>query len=266
MVAVKKLVTPLIIATISFAFSYFLTAHSRLIEGIPLIWILVSWSLLLQVIAFIPAVIFNTERYYDLTGSLTFLTCSLSATFSNPDPSIRQIIAVTFVVVWACRLGSFLFLRILKAGHDSRFVKIKQSRLRFFYSWLLQGLWVYLTMGPLLALMVMDGTKTEGNWHFLEVFGLLLWAAGFAVEIIADRQKTDFKKVAANAGKFIKEGLWKYSRHPNYVGEISLWTGAALFAAPSLSGGQLFSLISPLFVYLLIGRVSGVPLLEEQAE
>jgi steroid 5-alpha reductase family enzyme len=87
-----------------------------------------------------------------------------------------------------------------------------------------------------------------------------------AIEVTADNQKSAFNDNPANRDKFISTGIWSYSRHPNYVGEIVLWLGATIFAVPSLAGGQLISLICPVFVYLLLSKLSGVPLLEAKAE
>ena len=96
--------------------------------------------------------------------------------------------------------------------------------------------------------------------------GLAVWAIGFGIEVVADRQKREFRRQPGNRGRFITTGLWAWSRHPNYFGEITLWTGVALLAAPVLSGWQYLTLVSPLFVYLLLTRVSGIPLLEARAE
>ena len=96
--------------------------------------------------------------------------------------------------------------------------------------------------------------------------GMAIWATGFAIEVVSDRQKRAFRNNPANAGRFITTGLWSWSRHPNYFGEIILWLGIALIALQSLSEWQYVTLISPLFVFLLITRVSGIPPLESRAE
>jgi steroid 5-alpha reductase family enzyme len=104
-------------------------------------------------------------------------------------------------------------------------------------------------------------TSINAELAFLEYLGGFLWIIGFVVEAVSDSQKTRFREDVNNKYTFIRSGLWKYSRHPNYVGEFVIWIGAAIFAIPSLSGSQLISLGSPLFVYLLIAKVSGVPML-----
>lgn len=165
------------------------------------------------------------------------------------------------VLVWTGRLGLFLFLRILKVKQDSRFVEIKKTKLRFFYAWLIQGLWVIITMSPLLAINTAADIPEGGHLGALEWVGILLWGLGMAIEVTADNQKSAFNDNPANHDKFVSTGIWSYSRHPNYVGEIVLWLGATIFAVPSLAGGQLIALICPIFVYLLLSKLSGVPLL-----
>ncbi|MBC8187024.1 MAG: DUF1295 domain-containing protein, partial [Proteobacteria bacterium] len=96
--------------------------------------------------------------------------------------------------------------------------------------------------------------------------GGFLWVAGFAIEVAADQQKRRFRADPSNRERFIRSGLWAWSRHPNYFGEIILWIGIALIALPVLSGWQLATLISPVFVYVLLTRISGIPLLETRAK
>ncbi|WP_291892454.1 DUF1295 domain-containing protein [Maricaulis sp.] len=213
-------------------------------------------------LVFIPSAVAHTERYYDLTGAITYLSViGVAAVLAQPL-DLRAAVAAGLVAVWAIRLGSFLFMRISKDGHDRRFDQIKTNPLRFLVTWTLQGLWVTLTAAC--ALMIISSeTRVDPDPFFF--VGLALWGLGFGIEVIADTQKSAFRKDPENAGKFITGGLWSWSRHPNYVGEIVLWLGMAVIAVPVLSGWQWVALISPLFVYLLLNRVSGVPLLEKRA-
>jgi steroid 5-alpha reductase family enzyme len=172
-------------------------------------------------------------------------------------------VLVVLVSIWALRLGTFLYRRIHKSGSDSRFDDIKPSFTRFLMAWTLQGLWVFLTLAAALAAMTAQSAPPLGLVGWL---GIAVWAAGFAIEVIADAQKQAFRKDPANKGRFIRSGLWAWSRHPNYFGEIVLWSGIALIALPALSGWQYVTLISPLFVYLLLTRVSGIPILESRAD
>jgi steroid 5-alpha reductase family enzyme len=167
------------------------------------------------------------------------------------------------VSVWAIRLGSFLYRRVRRDGRDGRFDTIKTNPLRFFMTWTLQGLWVLLTLAAALAAITATERRSIG---WIAVVGSAVWVAGFSIESVADRQKAAFRRDPANAGRFISSGLWSYSRHPNYFGEIVLWTGITIIALPVLSGWLWIALISPVFVALLLTRVSGIPMLEARAE
>jgi steroid 5-alpha reductase family enzyme len=212
---------------------------------------------------FIPSSIAKTERYYDLTGSATYVTVTAVALLLSEDLDARAVIVGVMVMVWALRLGTFLFRRISREGKDGRFDQIKTDPLRFLMAWTIQGLWVLLTAAC--ALAIITGIEREPlGW--VAIVGIVVWVAGFAIEVTADRQKSAFKKDPANRGRFITTGLWAWSRHPNYFGEIVLWTGIAIMALPVLSGWRWVTLISPVFVTLLLTRVSGIPMLEARAK
>jgi steroid 5-alpha reductase family enzyme len=231
--------------------------------GIPIFALSVGLAFVIQWLAFIPAYLLQTEKFLDLTGSLTYITVTVIAVLLSPVVDGRSILLLALVVIWAARLGLFLFRRILKAGKDARFDEIKPSFLRFLNFWTLQGLWVALTLAAALA-AITTTTRKELGWFAL--IGGLVWVFGFAIEATADAQKSRFRADPANKGKFIQSGLWAWSRHPNYFGEIVLWIGVAIIALPVLQGWQWVTLISPVFVALLITRVSGVPPLEKKAD
>jgi steroid 5-alpha reductase family enzyme len=233
------------------------------VGSIPVFALCVLLAFALQWVAFVPAYTLQTERFYDLTGSITFITVTVVAVALGPAPDARSFIRLGMVLVWAARLGAYLSLRVRKAGGDSRFDAIKPSFVRFLTTWTLQGLWVTLTLGAALAALTSEVREGLGP---LGIAGIVVWCFGFAVEATADLQKSRFRALPANRGQFIHTGLWARSRHPNYFGEIVLWVGVALVAAPVLSGWQWVTLVSPLFVFLLITRVSGVPMLEKAAD
>ncbi|KAM3617502.1 uncharacterized protein V6R79_007149 [Siganus canaliculatus] len=161
-----------------------------------------------------------------------------------------------------CRLGTFLFMRILKDGHDRRFNNVRDSPGTFFVYWTIQAMWVFVTLLPTLMLNTEKRDVPLGTRDYI---GWTLWGIGFASEAIADQQKWLFKRNPDNAGKFIQSGLWAYSRHPNYFGEILQWTGLWLSASSVMQGPQYLSVASPLFVWFLLRFVSGIPILEKQA-
>ncbi len=231
--------------------------------GVPLFALLVGLIFLIQWLVFIPAYVQKTEKFFDLTGSLTYISVVTLAVFLSPGADARAILLTALVVIWAMRLGSFLFTRVKKAGKDDRFDEIKPSFIRFLNVWTVQALWVTFTMA---AALVAITTTTRKPLDIFAIAGLLIWGFGFAFEVIADLQKSRFRANPDNKGKFIQTGLWSRSRHPNYFGEIVLWVGVALIALPVLRGWQWIALISPLFVTLLLTRVSGIPLLEKKAD
>ena len=233
------------------------------IAGLSLFALAGILAFVIQWAVFVPSYQAQTERWYDLTGSLTYLTVTIGVLLLAGRFDLRSLILAALVALWAVRLGSFLYRRVQKAGSDSRFDDIKPSLLRFLMAWTLQGLWVFLTLAAALAAMT---ASTAPAFGWLGWLGLIIWGLGFGIEAVADAQKQAFRKDPANKGRFIQSGLWAWSRHPNYFGEITLWTGAALIALPALSGWQYVTLISPVFVYLLLSRVSGIPMLESRAE
>ena len=234
-----------------------------LIAGIPLFGLSVGLAFLVQWLVFIPSFWFQTEKFFDLTGGITYISVTLLAVLTSPAVDGRSLLLAGLVVIWAIRLGSFLFRRIQKAGKDDRFDELKPSFFRFLNVWTIQGLWVTFTAA---AALVAITTSVRKELDVFALVGFLVWAFGFAFEVIADSQKSQFSANPANKGKFIQTGLWSRSRHPNYFGEIVLWLGIAIIAIPVLQGWQWVAMISPLFVTLLLTRVSGVPLLEKKAD
>jgi steroid 5-alpha reductase family enzyme len=156
-----------------------------------------------------------------------------------------------------------LFRRILAAGEDRRFRDLKTCFSSVLLTWTLQGLWVTFSLAAALAAITSD---LEVNLGIYAVIGFFVWLFGFGIEVVADRQKSQFRAVPENADKFINVGLWSWSRHPNYFGEIVLWIGVAIISLPILQGWQWLTLISPVFIYVLLTQISGVPLLEARAD
>ncbi|MFD5601304.1 DUF1295 domain-containing protein [Leucobacter sp. NPDC058333] len=225
--------------------------------------IAVAAAFIVQWVAFVPAAMTQTDRYFDLTGSLTYIAVTVLLLALSPERDARSIILTVLVVVWAVRLGSFLFMRNLRSGGDDRFEEIKASKLRFFSVWSVQGLWVSLTAAAAWIAITSAHSAPLGWTTFI---GIAVWVIGFGIEVTADLQKSRFKAEPANSGRFIRSGLWSVVRHPNYLGEILLWIGVLIVAAPVLQGWQWVALLSPVFVIVLLTRVSGIPLLEAKAE
>ena len=233
------------------------------IAGLPLFVVCGLIGFGLHWTIFLPSFVFKTDHYFDLTGSISYISTVAAVVLLNPELDLRDLIICVMIVVWALRLGSFLFLRIKKDGKDTRFNIMKTQFLWFLMTWTLGGLWVLATMAAGLAAITSGTSLPLGPIAYL---GIVLWVFGMGIEVIADRQKSLFRRIPENQGRFITTGLWAWSRHPNYFGEITLWLGLSLVALPVLTGWQLATMVSPVFVYLLLTRVSGIPLLEALAE
>lgn len=231
--------------------------------GFPGFALAVIVAFVIQWIVYIPSAIAQTDRYFDLTGSATYILVTVLLLVFSPGLDPRNIILAAIVVIWAARLGSFLFARNRRSGTDDRFDEIKTSKLRFLSVWTVQGLWVSLTAA---AAWISLSSSTQAPLDWTTWVGLAIWIVGFAFEVTADQQKSHFKADPSNEGRFIQSGLWSLSRHPNYFGEILLWIGVLIIAIPVLQGWQWISLLSPIFVIVLLTRVSGIPLLEQKAK
>lgn len=231
-------------------------------QKLPVFALIVGWSYLINWIVFVPSFVYRTEKYFDLTGALTYITATLSAIALSTELDLRAWLAAVMVIIWAGRLGTFLFFRIQRDGHDVRFDQMKHDFWQFLMTWTIQGLWVSLTASTAFVIIT---SSSNASFSWPGVVGLLIWIIGLSIEVIADKQKSKFKRNPANKDQFINTGLWSLSRHPNYFGEIVLWIGMLVMAVPMLSGSRWFVLISPIFVYVLLTRISGVPMLRRRA-
>ena len=254
-----KVIINILISVLSFAISYGI-AHltgSVIVKNAVLLAYVIHW------IAYIPAYVFQTEKFYDLTGSVTYLSVVwfvFLSTYQSISLNFGNLILVLLISIWTIRLGLFLFIRIHKAGEDKRFRTIKTSASQFFMTFTISGLWVTLcSMCALVAISSPEGLVMNA----LTYVGIILFIIGFGIEIVADNQKTAFRSIEANKDSFITSGLWSKSRHPNYFGEVLLWFAIAVISFSSLEGLQLITLISPIFTYILLVYVSGVRMLED---
>ena len=252
----KQSTKELLFSAIAFLFSYSIAY----LTGIELVKNAVLLAFIIQWVLFIPAYLLQTEKFFDISGSITYISVVSYCFFNFYDPenlNIGNVILSIIIIIWALRLGSFLFIRIKKAGEDIRFREIKKSPTRFFMTWTLQGMWVSLCSACALA-GIAKGIIINDYFYC----GLAIFLIGFIVEIVADNQKTKFRSNPKNKDKFINSGLWKFSRHPNYMGEILLWLGISIISFSSLQGLELATLISPFFTYLLLVYISGIRILE----
>lgn len=240
----------------------------------------------IQVACASVAIPLQTEIFYDLSGSLTFISCTALSLYypslkdryihksSKPLPRIssfhtRQLLMSGFTCLWATRLGTFLFQRIRRSGSDSRFDEIKGDPVKFFGAWMAQATWIALTAFPVYAVNSIPSSR-NAPLGVSGVFGASLWASSFLFEVVADRQKSAWREERAQKvhdEKFITRGLWSLSRHPNYVGEVMMWTAQFLLAWRTLTPWmRVVASLSPIMEYLLITKISGLPPLESKAD
>ncbi|KAJ7116467.1 hypothetical protein C8R44DRAFT_792616 [Mycena epipterygia] len=261
-----------------------MAVFSRLVPAATSAYVLQT----LLAMIFVPQ---QNEKYYDLGGAAGFLSTAFVSLYYpalrskfidgklGPLPSImsfapRQLLLSAALGIWSVRLGSFLALRAIKAGGDSRFEEVKKDPKRFTYFWMAQATWVLLVGLPVYMVNSLPP-------HLHPVLGIRdyaafgLFAGSFLFEVVADRQKTAWrhaKDAKQHDEKFITSGLWSISRHPNYVGEVGIWTGIWALASSSLQtpyfplGTVALTAASPLFTWFLVRKVSGVPPLEKAGD
>ena len=267
--SIKSLAVVIVATAFALAFALFAGVNTVEYEdGYHTLFVCAVIALGVNWLAFIPSAIAKSDTFYDTVGAITYLTVTAVACFAAYNAlgsfDTRGIVVAAMVAIWCVRLGTFLFIRIhAMGGSDSRFEKIKTKPARFLVAWTLQALWVILTASAALATIASQTREPIGVFFWI---GAAVWVIGITFEAVADAQKSNFKADPDNKGDFIDVGLWKWSRHPNYFGEITLWTGILIIAIPILSGLSWLVVISPIFVTLLLTKISGINLQEEQAK
>jgi len=219
-------------------------------------------SLVVNAAFFAFAAVRKTDVVTDLSYSLSFAVLAIALPSLGAREPV-QLVASLLVLIWAVRLGGYLLARILRIKVDHRFDEMRDKPLRFARFWLLQAISVAVIMLPVSYLVSRDAAPGFGPWA---IAGALVWLVGLVIEAVADAQKSAFKGKEANRERFITSGLWKYSRHPNYFGEMLVWWGLFVYAVPFLAGAAFAVVIGPVFITLLLLFVSGIPLLERSAD
>lgn len=210
---------------------------------------------------FIPAYLFKTDKLTDISYSITFVVVAIFGLMQS-SLNLAHILLFLMIFIWAFRLGTYLLLRIRKIGKDNRFDNMRESVVKFGSFWVLQGFTVFVVLIPSTYFY----NSNFEQLSLLSYSGLLVWISGMLIESMGDYQKTKFINNPTNKGQWVNTGLWRYSRHPNYLGEILVWVGVYLFILPALNTEQaLIGLISPIFITTLLLFVSGIPLLEKSA-
>lgn len=259
-----ELVISIVCILICYTIAYSIPVHTENINK-DIISNTVSIILFIHILLFLPSFILKTEKYFDITGTIAYVSIIIYVLFefkrANVTISFQSIVISAMVLIWALRLGIFLFIRIFKFKNDSRFDDAKKSFFKFLRFWMISALWVFLTTINAITLII---NNQNGDLFSSLTIGIFVWVIGFLIEFIADLQKYNFRKKQKH--DFIDTGIWKYSQHPNYFGEITMWIGIAIISLTNLIGVQFFTLISPIFVYLLLTKVSGINLLDASAK
>jgi len=242
--------------------------NGALYNNYPISIISMALSFIIHWLVFIPSYFYKTEKFYDITGTVAYISILLTSAYllnivHQEGLLTRSLLSILFVMIWALRLGLFLLFRVINVGEDKRFEDAKKSFSKFFMFFNISALWVFLTIVNVLTMII---NNSDSITDIFFIIGFSIAIIGLIIEVVADRQKRKFRMNISNKGEFIRSGLWSISRHPNYFGEILIWLGIGFSTLPILSGWQFVTLISPIFVILLLTKVSGINLLEAAAD
>jgi len=258
----KHLISFLIILLVIIFLTYILSIDTLSINEIPIVYLFTSSILILNSTFFLHSYIYKTDIFFDLVGSLSFLSIGLISLLLIPNIDANQILVFFLLLFWSLRLGPFLFIRRLGANNDERLEEFFKSPLSLYFLWSMNSLWVFFTS---LSMIIIFSSPNENEFGLIQWLGLIVWVTGYVIEVISDSQKTKFNKF--NKGKFINIGLWKYIRHPNYLGEIIIWVGIFIISLNYIHSLTSFlSILSPIFVFLLLRFITGVPQLEARGK
>lgn len=264
---IKEYSISLICVLIAFLVSLASSQNGVSYNNYPISIICMALSFIIHWLVFIPSYFYKTEKFYDITGTVAYLSILLTTAYlinlvNDEGILLRSIVSIIFVMIWAIRLGIFLFKRVIKVGEDKRFEHAKKSFSKFLMFFNISALWVFLTIVNVLT-MIINNSDSVTDLFF--IIGVSIAIIGFIIEVVADMQKRKFRTNISNKGQFISSGLWSISRHPNYFGEMMIWVGMSFATIPILIGWQFITLISPIFVIFLLTKVSGINLLEASA-
>jgi len=218
----------------------------------------------LMTFVFFVAQVLNDNSIIDVVWGLGFIFIAIYTMSIYGSMEYRQVLITLLTMIWGLRLAIHILVRKKGKGEDFRYRNWRKQWGKYFpiksyfYIFALQGFLMLIIALPII--LVNTGKGTPATW--VDEAGLTVWCFGFVFEVMADWQLSRFKKDPKNKGKIMDKGLWKWSRHPNYFGEIVMWWGIFIIALSSPHG--VYSLISPLLITNLIVFYSGIPLLEKR--
>ena len=212
---------------------------------LTVILVSLAGALAINLLLFPVAYKLRSDKLTDISYAISFLTVDIIGLSYAKEHNPFSWLLFAMVAIWAVRIGGFLLYRVLKVGKDRRFDGMRENFIKFGKFWLGQALTAWVLMLP----VVMAQYK-GGSMGALAYAGLVLWLAGLAIEALADYQKFAFKQDPSNEGKWIENGVWRYSRHPNYFGEILVWASMYIYTLIALDGIQkVIGLASPVLIY-----------------
>lgn len=211
---------------------------------------------------YILSIILKRADIVDIAWGLGYVVLVFYYLLST-DITSRGVLVATLIIIWGLRLAIFVFSRNRKKKEDFRYMNWRNTWKNFYLRSYIQ---IFLLQGALLLIIISPVSimfsQTQGYINTLDVLGLLVWLAGFLFETVGDQQLIEFKKKPENKGKIITTGLWSYTRHPNYFGEVLLWWG--IFIITLSSPYWYLGFLGPVTITVLILFVSGIPMLEEK--
>ncbi|KAL8478656.1 hypothetical protein ACS0TY_030516 [Phlomoides rotata] len=216
-----------------------------------------------QFFFFVITALLRFDKVTDFAGSTNFVILAILTLVVKGSWHFRQVVLSMLVIMWGLRLGVFLLMRILQWGEDRRFDQMRENLGKLAVFWIFQAVWVWTVSLPV---TVVNASDRKPSLKAQDVIGWIMWSIGIFVEATSDQQKLAFKNSPENRGKWCNAGLWKYSRHPNYFGEIFLWWGIFVAATPVLKNAEWLVILGPIFLTMLLLFISGLPLLEESAD
>lgn len=216
-------------------------------------------------ILFVVAQIMKNNAIVDSFWGPSFLLVAVYTFIVASEPGIRSYVLTAMVLIWALRLFFYITVRNWNKPEDYRYIDMRKRwgnsfpLLKAYLNvFVLQGILSYIVGLPIIS----TNTSSVQSLTLISYIGIILWIIGFLFETVGDQQLKTFKAKKENKGKLMTEGLWAYTRHPNYFGEAAMWWGIFLVSLAGL--GDLLFIVSPILMTLLLLYVSGVPLLEKK--
>ena len=217
--------------------------------------------ILINLVGFALGYLLQSDKFTDVLYASSFAAVVMTGWYLSSDVGGAKLIVGLLVLIWAIRLGGYLFIRIHKMQSDQRFEQMRPVFWRFLGFWILQIVSIIIIALPVIFLLA----KPAAGFSWTVAVGAGIWLIGFVLEAVADWQKFRFKLQAENKDTFIQSGLWRSIRHPNYLGEILVWLGIFVACLPWLEGIEWMAVASPIWIFVLLRYISGIPLLEERA-